>query len=749
MKYPLELHILGERVDTFSDEGITVKQVVKSFRDPKKIFTDFSQDFNIPASKTNNKILKHPYRIDLPSTDTRAFIEAELKLNGVVFKEGNVSIESTKMKDGAPYSYKLRFFGKITDLTKKIGDDELTDLGLNEHDIVNPSFSTLFRTGSDTDTIKFPLISRSYRYIAHSTDHDFAETQELIKTKNIHYSSSSRAPNHYGLTDEDMTGAIRVKDVIEAIESKYGVTFLGVLKNDYVSDLHLVLQKQSKSSSGGSLPSTYLFNQLSPYIPYDNTDDAIQVTNQSLTIGEYGDGGYNLPGVGPVEFRTNIETTVSTAVSKFEVNIKKNGAIIDTYTANGSKTLSHHQVNTGDVFTWEVVTAGVGNISISCKAKHEAIYRRDDDVYNEYSFSDVITATSGGQGIYSVNENLPEMKVMDFISTLFKRFNIVVDIDSNLNINTMHFDYFMNQGSKYDLSKYIDVSSFTISKPNYYNSIEFLSEEPKTILEQGFLKVNARKYGELRYNPLSSGGRISGSSYKVDIGSQMIPLENLTDLDDGERSFLQYMQLSDADGTEQQCKPIFTYIATAGSFLYVAYDTGASVSAYNGFYMPFNRYTNYSVSDAEGVVGNYTGYEVDEYTLNSAFGALGFYNMFWDNTVALMFDEGVRRVEYTAKDMPLSVLTKINLNDIIKIHDKSHCIESVSTNYLTGETKLSLIMVQDEDLDRFNVNTTTVTATSVNNYYSYMNTDGEVVQGIFSTGDVITHISNKAFRTSF
>ena len=49
------------RMDTFKDENIQLTDTIQQARDPGNIFTAFSQNFTVPASKTNNKIFKHYY----------------------------------------------------------------------------------------------------------------------------------------------------------------------------------------------------------------------------------------------------------------------------------------------------------------------------------------------------------------------------------------------------------------------------------------------------------------------------------------------------------------------------------------------------------------------------------------------------------------------------------------------------------------------------------------------------------------
>jgi hypothetical protein len=58
----LQIFIEGTQVDLFEDEKVTIKKLVKDIKDPKKLFTDFSKSFQVPASKANNKLFKHYYR---------------------------------------------------------------------------------------------------------------------------------------------------------------------------------------------------------------------------------------------------------------------------------------------------------------------------------------------------------------------------------------------------------------------------------------------------------------------------------------------------------------------------------------------------------------------------------------------------------------------------------------------------------------------------------------------------------------
>ena len=118
-----------DRAELFGDDTIKLKQNIKNYRDVAKILTDFSQSFSLPASKINNKLFDHYYNGDVvKGFDARFKVDARLYINGVLFREGSIVLQSVKMKDGNPSSYEINFEGKTPTLKKLFGDDKLDNL---------------------------------------------------------------------------------------------------------------------------------------------------------------------------------------------------------------------------------------------------------------------------------------------------------------------------------------------------------------------------------------------------------------------------------------------------------------------------------------------------------------------------------------------------------------------------------------------------------------------------------------------
>jgi len=82
----LQLYIESERLDLFKDESITLTQTIQNIKDVAKVFTSFTQTFNVPASKTNNRIFKHYYNFHIVNNDDNSIsgFDARLKKSGKI-----------------------------------------------------------------------------------------------------------------------------------------------------------------------------------------------------------------------------------------------------------------------------------------------------------------------------------------------------------------------------------------------------------------------------------------------------------------------------------------------------------------------------------------------------------------------------------------------------------------------------------------------------------------------------------------
>ena len=104
----LQLYIDDTRVDLFEDETVSITQSIQNVKDLAKIFTEFTQTFSLPASKTNNKLFKHYYNFDISGGfDARNKVSSRIELNFIPFKKGYLKLEGVDMRKNKPYAYRV------------------------------------------------------------------------------------------------------------------------------------------------------------------------------------------------------------------------------------------------------------------------------------------------------------------------------------------------------------------------------------------------------------------------------------------------------------------------------------------------------------------------------------------------------------------------------------------------------------------------------------------------------------------
>ena len=125
----IEIYIGSGRLDTFKDEDVNINLSLQNVKDISKLFTDYTQNFQVPASKSNNAVFKHYYNCDVSGGFNASLRQdATIFVNKELFREGSIELISVDMKDGKPSSYEVVFYSAGVNLKDLFGEDELIDL---------------------------------------------------------------------------------------------------------------------------------------------------------------------------------------------------------------------------------------------------------------------------------------------------------------------------------------------------------------------------------------------------------------------------------------------------------------------------------------------------------------------------------------------------------------------------------------------------------------------------------------------
>ena len=136
-----------QRVDLFKDESVSFTQTIQNVKDIKKIFTEFTKTFAVPASKRNNKIFKHYYNFNVSNGfDARIKVDAALELNDIPYKTGKIALTGVDLKNNLAHTYKITFYGNTVDLKDILGESQLSTLSSLSQYNTNYNFSTVLAT---------------------------------------------------------------------------------------------------------------------------------------------------------------------------------------------------------------------------------------------------------------------------------------------------------------------------------------------------------------------------------------------------------------------------------------------------------------------------------------------------------------------------------------------------------------------------------------------------------------------------
>jgi|SaaInlStandDraft_1057018.scaffolds.fasta_scaffold00360_53 hypothetical protein len=262
----VQLYIQGQRVELFDDEIISLTQSIQNIKDPATIFTGFTQEFSLPATRETNKLFEHYYNFDIiQGYDGRIKTPARIELNSKTFQEGKIRLQSVEMKDNVAYAYKVVFIGNLVELKDAISEDELSDLIWLDNfekvfsmDVMKASLSD--STGSMTvDGTTYTNVMRTA--LISPTKRLYYDTGTNINGDgNLHYHSTGQK---HGVLWSDLKFSLGVPMIIKAIEIQYGITFsedfLGKGNNlGRFDDLFMYMhRKQGVAQPETTLPSSF------------------------------------------------------------------------------------------------------------------------------------------------------------------------------------------------------------------------------------------------------------------------------------------------------------------------------------------------------------------------------------------------------------------------------------------------------------------------------------------------------------
>lgn len=686
----LQLYVENQLVEMFDDESVTLTQKIQDVRNIDKIFSDFSRTFNVPASENNNKIFKHFYNYEiLQGFDARKKIDAELYLNYKLFKKGKIKLEGSSLKFNKAHTYKLTFYGNTINLKDKIGEATLSDLPQLtelEFEYTDANIKGLLSTATSktmdgvvfANVLLVPLITHTKRLI-YDTGSSTANTDILA---NLAYT----AGQNKGVEFDQLKPALRIDAIIKAIERKFfnedGFTF-------------------SKDFFASSNPSYYnLFLWLHNKVGSMFSDQPEQVKFSNFTLVSKSGSKKN----SVIDLFRNYfvnKSKLSTGVHnnrtrqlRFSIATTNQSATYNIYLYRDGELLKEYKDLTGDQFPQNYFFILDGTYTFAVES----------DTVATFTISPRVKTTLGTIGFtgtavtitnkkVQITEQLPKIKILDFLTGIFKMFNLTAFIQDDKKIIIQTLDDFYSSNTTYrDITEFVDVESSTVDSVLPYKQINFSYKGDKSFMASNFEQNFNRKWGSLNYNETQ---KFDGEIYEIQLPFDHFMYERLKNVTGGANTSIQWGWSADDKQSAFLPEPLLFYpISNSGTSIGIL-DASGNVSEVTSYFVPSNSlYLNNALTDDSSDNINFNA-ETNEYQ-GVAFD-LSLFEKYYKTYIEEIFEQR-RRLTSVKAYLPVSVLQNLTLADKIIIFNKVYKINKIVTNFETLLSDLELINTTSEQI---------------------------------------------------
>jgi hypothetical protein len=697
-----QLYIDGQRVDMFDDVGVTITDTIKDVRDISKVFTEYSQTFSLPASKTNNKIFKHFYNNDIQNGfDARIRVPANIELNSIPFRNGYIKLEGVDLKNNTAHTYRITFFGNTVSLKNLLGDDLLSSLswldnfnkkpnGVNlkttQEDIKEYLTTSITKSVDSVDyvaPVQVPLITHTQRLY-----YDSNTSNPILDSGDLHYHNAGGNHRH-GVKFNELKYALRLSVIIKAIEEKYGLNFSNHFfkgGDSSFNNLYMWLHRtKGKITSGEQLEtSIYTVNNFSDYSLYNGSF----MENSILTLY---DGYYFSNQV------LQLSLTVNSLYSSvpYSVTVFRDGVSI--YSAsNITDSIQNVAIPVSNNSSYSIQISSNQTIVFDKAIWNYSYYDSDSDEFlNENYTSGIFPIVVSFN--FNITQQIPKMKVLDFLTSLFKMFNLVAYVEgSEMVVKTLD-DFYDNPSSDspYDITKYVDVNSSQVNSALPFREVVYTYKGLGTFLAKQHEQLFNKDWGKEEYKG-SDGLILSQGIFKNEIPFEHMKFERLIDLNTSGLTEIQWGFCVDDNQDSYIGNPLVFYMdlktlpqGSPISFVDAVDPVTNEPSSHTdieSYYAPANSDLSQTQEEDRQSI-NFSA-EKDEWDLVTTRNVL--FNNYHKNYISNVFDESNRLKKISAY-LPLRILYKYTLADRFIVSGKTYKINSIETDFYTGKSEIELI----------------------------------------------------------
>ena len=668
------LQIDGTPVDLFNDESIPLTRQLKDLMNLSTVWTDYTKDFQIPASETNNAIFANWFdeNMVMGAWNPNLGKDGTIFIHGLPVFEGRVELIGCKFKDGLPQLYNIIFYGTTKKILDAWGETLMNEVDWSDYNnivdattVVNSWNQTLF-----SGDILWPIA-------------DYNQQWRYSKMSGV----NGNIYQSRGVEVDDLRPAIRLRAMLTTVFAQINLTLSGsFLTRPEMDDLYILPMQTAgplydpEYTSPGTLDSSVIGLSCTQWTAGALTKKPIIFpTVTSNPSGNYNPatGIYTANRTGNYEFTLTFNVTQpATTPRSIIFYFMLNGRADDD---TGAYTTTTLQTST---YTRRLTAGDTVQIAYNCVGTWSANLDFD--------------CTKAPQGINNnsvfIGDAMPQKPIKDFVNGVLQGFNCILVPTGETTIEIHNLQDWFELGTTRNWTRFVDVKDIQHDKIPIPRHISFTHQESTCLANAYYKQINKREFGSIKAMPLID---YPTDEFNVETPFHIICPQAMNEINNNgqivRKTELNIPVFLDSDSKlVQQDYTMFYY--------------GGKQSVSDTWF--FNGVTQYVMP----LMTPYSEYPTLSTSYSNAFGLElslrgdaplnTMYLMYWNEYLSRMYSTQSRVVKMTAI-LPVGEWLNLELNDTIAISSNYYKVQSIQYDMLTEQANLELVTYPDVNVLTF------------------------------------------------
>jgi hypothetical protein len=437
---------------------------------------NYSQEFRVPASKTNTDFFGAIFNVNFDGWfDFRKKVDAVLTVNTIPIASGHIQVKKLYWQSGKLFEFEVVFFGEVPNLARLLNEKKLKDI---ESIVAGDLDYDLLHANVETPPNEHTILTLCDKWNL---------TASNTEGQPVYSSTIGGQPTYKPLYVGHLTPAVKAQYLFDEIMSdaglQYSSDYLGdILENVYVPFVNGQYLNSSLGLNDIASTLAYATDQTFTFTPTNN------IKNFYLPLTEYEDAGndwsggiYTAPFSGEFSLRVWANATATSSGTNYVTELAGNiyffvnDILVEEsfFNFTDNTNVYSHTFNLDRTITTNLNEGDTLKIKFNCS---DALGVSTFDITfegngaNDYTGTGVELVSVGTAltGDTCVMEfNAPDMKQIDFITSIQKMFNLVFVADKTLP-NTLRIEpmvEYIASGNTLDWSQKLDLSKDIMYSP--------------------------------------------------------------------------------------------------------------------------------------------------------------------------------------------------------------------------------------------------------------------------------------------